>query len=79
VVEEKKIVAARIKSLTLAIIEITADQGQCTEAALRVAGFSQAEIEAYGTDACAMADYYGSKGPYSVVSVPVANAVAAEG
>lgn len=70
--------AARIKSMALSIIEITADQGQCTEAALRVAGFSQSEIEAHGADACATADHYGSKGPFSIVTIPGANAVAAE-
>lgn len=70
--------AARTKSMALAIIAITGDQGQCTDAALRQDGFSQSEIDRFGDDAIVAADHYGSNGPFSIRFIAGANAVAAE-
>lgn len=61
-----------IRELALAIIAITADQGECTDAALR-AKFDAADVARYGDHACAEATAMASNGPFSIVKLSGAN------
>lgn len=62
----------RIREMALAIITLTADQGECTDAALR-AKFDAADIVRYGERACAQATEMASNGPFSIVKLSGAN------
>jgi hypothetical protein len=63
--------------MALRIITITADQGACTDSALRMTGdFTDAEIAAYGAAACEEANRMADAGPFSITTTP-SNQVAA--
>ncbi|NIA72307.1 hypothetical protein HBA54_27325 [Pelagibius litoralis] len=64
----------RIRKMALEIIRITAEQGTCTDATLRTAGFSSDEIERYSEDACRDANEIASNGPFEIVPIAGANA-----
>lgn len=65
----------RIREMALAIIRITAEQGTCTDAALRGdGGFTDAEVSALGSEACADADAIAANGPFSIFTIAGANA-----
>lgn len=65
----------RIRDMALAIIRISAEQGGCTDAALRVdGGFTETEIRALGSEACADADQIAGNGPFSIFTIAGANA-----
>lgn len=66
-----------IRKMALAIIEITSDQNECSDAALRGAGFHQPQIDRIGSLACAEATRLAAGGPFSIVSTVGANAEAA--
>lgn len=66
-----------IRNMALQIISITADQGECTDAALRGAKFEAADVAFYGERACAEAERIASCGPFSIVTTSGANARAA--
>lgn len=67
-----------IRKMALAIIRITAELGECTDAALRNCGeFDHAQIKAYGEQACNDANDIAGKGPFSIVVMGGANAEAA--
>ncbi|MGO4263983.1 hypothetical protein, partial [Lysobacter sp. TAB13] len=53
-----------IRRMALAIIEITGDQGECADAALRGAGFDQKQIERLGALACSEATRLAAGGPF---------------
>ncbi|WP_332763999.1 hypothetical protein [Phenylobacterium sp.] len=61
-----------IREMALRIIALTADQGECTDAALR-AEFDAADIARYGESACAQATEMASNGPFSIVTLSGAN------
>lgn len=63
-----------IRKMALAIIRITAELGECTDAALRADVFSAEEVARYASDACADADKIASNGPFSVTRAAKANA-----
>lgn len=65
--------AETIKKMALAIIRITAEQGECTDAALR-AEFHAADCERHGDAACEMANEMASNGPFLVRKLIGANA-----
>ena len=65
-----------IRAMALAIIRITADLGQCTDAALR-AEFDPSDVERYGADAVAQANDMAELGPFEIVATTGANARAA--
>lgn len=65
--------AATVRAMALEIITQTADQGECTDAALR-AKFSFREVDEYGEAACAQACEMASNGPFSIVALKGANA-----
>lgn len=65
-----------IRKMALAIIEITADLGECTDAALR-AKFDGADVTRYGDRACEAATEMASNGPFSIVKLSGANDIAA--
>lgn len=67
-----------IRRMALKIIEITAVQGVCSDAALRADVFSAEDVAAYGGEACAEADRMAAGGPFMIITVPGANAPAAE-
>lgn len=60
------------REMALAIITITADLGECTDAALR-AKFDAADIARYGERACEQATSMASNGPFSIVKLTGAN------
>lgn len=64
--------AHTIREMALAIISITADQGECTDAALR-AKFDAADVARYGERACAEATEIAGLGPFSIVTLSGAN------
>lgn len=64
--------ANTIRSMALKIIEITADQGECTDAALR-AEFDAGDIRRHGEAACAAATEMANNGPFSIVKLSGAN------
>lgn len=67
-----------IRKMALAIIRITADLGECTDAALRNCGeFDSAQVARYGAQACADANEIADKGPFSIITIGGANAEAA--
>lgn len=61
-----------IRTMALEIISITADQGECTDAALR-AKFDAADVIRFGEQACAQATEMGGLGPFSIVKLSGAN------
>lgn len=66
--------ANTIREMALAIIAITADQGECTDAALR-AKFDAADVKRFGEQACAQATEMAANGPFSIVTLTGANDV----
>lgn len=66
-----------IRRMALAIIEITGDQGECADAALRGAGFDQQQIDRLGALACAEATRLAAGGPFRIIALAGANAQAA--
>ena len=66
-----------IRRMALAIIEITGDQGECADAALRGAGFDQQQIARLGALACSEATRLAAGGPFRIITVTGANAQAA--
>jgi hypothetical protein len=67
-----------IRKMALAIIRITAELGECTDAALRNCGeLDPGQINAYGEQACTDANDIAGKGPFSIVVMGGANAEAA--
>lgn len=68
---------ALVRKMALAIIEVTGDHGECSDAALRGAGFYQSQIDRIGSLACAEATRLAAGGPFSIVSTIGANAEAA--
>lgn len=57
---------SRIKDMAMSIIRITDETGACTEAALRLAGYGQEEIDALGEEAAAKANAMAANGPFSI-------------
>lgn len=67
-----------IRKMALAVIRITAELGECTDAALRNCGeFDPGQIKSYGEQACADANDIAGRGPFSIVVKGGANAEAA--
>ncbi len=60
--------------LAIAIIELTADQGECAEPALRGRGFSQADIDRLGEKAAEEATRLSTLGPFAIVKTIGRNA-----
>lgn len=66
-----------VRSMALEIISLTADHGECADAALRGAGFDAQDVAFYGERACAQATEIAGLAPFSIVSLAGANAEAA--
>jgi hypothetical protein len=64
--------AKTIREMALAIISITADQGECSDAALR-AQFDAADVIRFGERAVAQANEIASTGPFTIVRLSGAN------
>lgn len=62
----------KIKSMALAVIRLTAEQGECSDSALRCE-FSQQEIDRYGDRAAELATEMGGNGPFEIVRYGVGN------
>lgn len=60
------------KGMALAIIRLTAENGECTDGALRCE-FVQQEIDRYGDAAAALATEMGGNGPFEIVRLGVGN------
>lgn len=61
------------RKMALAIIRITDEFGECTDAALREE-FDAGKVAAYSEDACKLADTMAAKGPFTIKAVAGANA-----
>ena len=59
---------SRVHKMALAIIRITAEQGYCTDAALR-REFSGGEVVTWGPEACQDANAIAQKGPFAIVTL----------
>lgn len=68
-----KINADTIRKLAIAIMTLTADAGECSDAGLRAQGFAQSEIDQHGKAACEEATRIGSGGPFEIVRLSGAN------
>jgi hypothetical protein len=62
-----------IKKMALKIISLTADFGQCSDAALREE-FDAGQIASLGEEACALANSMAGKGPFAILRLAGANA-----
>lgn len=65
--------AEKIKAMALAIIRLTAEQGACTDRALRCE-FDDADVIAYGDRAAELANSMAANGPFSITRDGAANA-----
>lgn len=65
-----------IRKIAIKIIEITALVGECTDAALRNAQFSDDEIARYGERACADANDIAGRGPFTLRKLGAGNGAA---
>lgn len=65
--------AAIIKKMALAVIRITTENGECTDAALRNE-FDAGEVLSLCDEACALADEMAGRGPFKVKKARGANA-----
>lgn len=64
-----------IRKMALAIIRITAELGECTDAALRNCGeFDPGQIKSYGEQACNDANDIAGRGPFTIIVKGGANA-----
>lgn len=63
----------RTTEMAVEIIKATHLQGACSDAALRAAGFTQAEIDEMGNVACVEANKMGESGPFTIKRIGVAN------
>ena len=61
------------RKMALAIIDLVDAEGACTDRALRLAGFTQAQIDAQHEDASELAHEMASKGPFTVVLTGAGN------
>lgn len=66
--------AQQIKDMAIEIIRITADQGQCSDQALRAGKFSAVEVKDLGEEACAYATQIAANGPFTIIATRGANA-----
>jgi len=66
--------AEALRNMALTIIKMTDNSGSCTEASLRMEGFSQDEIDRYGTAACEKANEMADLGPFTITALSGANA-----
>lgn len=60
------------KGMALAIIRLTAENGECTDSALRCE-FVQQEIDRYGDAASALATEMGGNGPFKIIATGAGN------
>jgi hypothetical protein len=61
------------RKMALAIIRLTDEFGECTDAALRDE-FDAGQVAAYSAEACALANTMAAKGPFTIIAVAGANA-----
>ena len=66
--------ANTIKSMAIAIIRLTTELGECTDASLRCE-FAAMEIDEYGNAAADLATEMGGRGPFRIVRLTGANDV----
>jgi hypothetical protein len=66
--------AETVRKMALRIINLTAENGECTDAALRGDVFSAGDVKMFGAEACEEANRIAAKGPFSIVSIKGANA-----
>ena len=62
-----------IRDMALAIIRLTTEIGEATDAALR-SEFDPGTVERYGDEACAMANTMAGRGPFTIKRMRGANA-----
>ena len=63
-----------VRKMALEIIRVTAEQGECTDAALRGFDFTAEQVARFGALACADADAIASNGPFAITAAAKANA-----
>lgn len=65
--------AKTVRKMALEIIRLTAEFGECTDAALR-GEFSPEDVEFYGAEAVKDADEIAGNGPFAITLMPQSNA-----
>jgi hypothetical protein len=73
----ERYVVQTIRKMALALIEITADQGRCSDAALRMK-FPGEDIARFGADAVLDANVIADRGPFSIEATTGDNGAPAE-
>lgn len=68
----------QVRKLSLAIIRVTYDQGECTDAAVRADGFTDQDLERYGAAAIERANAMAERGPFSIKRLARSNGAPAE-
>lgn len=66
-----------IKAMAVAVITLTAEQGECSDSALR-AEFTQQDIDRYGDRAASLATEMGGNGPFEIVRYGAGNMLVEE-
>lgn len=58
--------AEQVRKMALAIIRLTYDQGECTDAAIRADGFTDQDLRRYGGEAVERANEMADRGPFAI-------------
>jgi hypothetical protein len=64
-----------VAEMALEIIKVTADLGQCTDAALCGEKWTREDVARYGAEACVKANEMAANGPFSIAPADKANAL----
>ena len=72
--KSEKVHAETVRRMALAIMETHLDRGDCDDASLRAKGFTQQQIDQFGTTACAEAEKLADSGPFSIRKSALGNA-----
>lgn len=68
--------ADTIKKMAVSIIQITYELGECSDNALRGAGFDASEVKRFSGAACEMANSMAERGPFTVLTLNNSNEAA---
>lgn len=77
-VREAAYVIEQTRKMALAVIRITFDQGECSDAAIRAEGFTDADLTRYGEAACEQANAMSERRPFSIRTLGGSNGMPAE-
>lgn len=72
--KSEKAHAETVRRMALAVMETHLDRGDCDDAALRAKGFTQQQIDQFGTAACAEAEKLADSRPFLIRKSATGNA-----